>query len=77
MFQTGKTLNANVQASGGTERVKYMVGAGWYNEEGINVASEFSRVNLISNLNFVPRKNLTMDTRLSLSYSDMSMSGGG
>lgn len=77
VFQTGKTLNANVQASGGTERVKYMVGAGWYNEEGINVGSEFSRVNLISNLNFVPRKNLTMDTRLSLSYSDMSMSGGG
>lgn len=76
VFKTGKTLNANVQASGGTERVKYMVGAGWYNEKGINVGSEFSRANLISNLNITPRKNLTLDARLSLSYTDMSMSGG-
>lgn len=46
-FHTGKTLNANLQASGGTERVKYMVGLGWYNEKGINVGSEFSRANLL------------------------------
>ena len=77
VFHTGKTLNANIQASGGTERVKYMVGAGWYNEEGINVGSEFSRANLISNLNLTPRKNLSLDMRLSLSYSDMSMASGG
>lgn len=76
-FRTGKILNANIQASGGTERVKYMVGAGWYNEKGINVGSDFSRVNLLSNLNMTPRKNLTMDVRLSLSYTDMSMGGGG
>ena len=77
VFKTGKTLNANVQAFGGTERVKYMVGLGWYNEEGINVGSEFSRANLISNLNLTPRKNLTFDAQLSLSYSDMSMASGG
>lgn len=76
-FETGKVLNANLQASGGTERVKYMVGAGWYNEKGINVGSEFTRVNLISNLNLIPRKNLKMDIRLALSYTDMSMGGGG
>ena len=50
------------KTSGGTERVKYMVGAGWYDEEGINVGSGFSQFNLLSNLNFIPRKNLTMDT---------------
>ena len=77
VFNTGKTLNANVQASGGTERVKYMVGVGWYNEEGINVGSEFTRANLISNLNLTPRKNLSLDAHLSLSYSDMSMAAGG
>lgn len=76
-FHTGKTLNANLQASGGTERVKYMVGLGWYNEKGINVGSEFSRANLITNLNLIPRKNLTFDVRLALSYSDMSMASGG
>ena len=76
-FRTGKILNANLQASGGTERVKYMVGAGWYNEKGINVGSDFSRMNLISNLNMIPRKDLTMDVRMALSYTDMSMGGGG
>ena len=76
-FHTGKTLNANLQASGGTERVKYMVGLGWYNEKGINVGSDFSRANLISNLNLTPRKNLTFDIRLAMSYSDMSMASGG
>ena len=38
------------------ERVKYMVGAGWYNEKGINVGSDFSRMNLISNLNMILEK---------------------
>lgn len=76
-YHTGKILNANIQASGGTERVKYMVGMGWYNEKGINVGSDFSRANLISNINLTPRKNLSLDARLSLSYSDMSMAAGG
>lgn len=57
--------------------MKYMVGLGWYNEKGINVGSEFSRANLITNLNLIPRKNLTFDVRLALSYSDMSMASGG
>lgn len=77
VFRTSKVLNANLQASGGTDRVRYMVGAGWYNEEGINVGSEFSRVNLMTNLNIIPRKNMALDARLSLSYSDMSMAAGG
>ena len=42
---------------------KYMVGAGWCNEKGIIVGSDFSRMNLISNLNMIPRKDLTMDVR--------------
>ena len=76
-FRTGKILNANLQASGGTAKVKYMVGIGWYNERGIMVGSDFSRANLISNLNLTPRKNLSLDMRLSLSYTDMSSAGSG
>lgn len=71
-FRAGKVINANIQTSGGTERVRYMVGAGWYNEQGIMVGSDFKRANLISNLNITPRKNLNVDARLSLSYSDRS-----
>lgn len=71
-FQPGKILNANLQASGGTERVKYMVGAGWYQEKGIMIGSDFERVNLISNLNITPHKDLQLDARISLSYTDRS-----
>ncbi len=34
IFRTGKILNANIQASGGTERMTYMIGAGYYKENG-------------------------------------------
>lgn len=71
-FHAGKVLNANLQTSGGTERIKYMVGAGWYQEQGIMIGSDFERVNLISNLNITPRQNLQLDARLSLSYTDRS-----
>ena len=52
IFRTGKILNANIQASGGTERMTYMVGAGYYKETGIMPGSDFSRVNLLTNLSF-------------------------
>lgn len=71
-FRSGKILNANIQASGGTERVKYMVGAGWYDESGIMLGSDFKRANIISNLSITPRKNLQLDARLYLSYTDRS-----
>ena len=72
VFRHGKIINANLQSSGGNERVTYLVGGGWYQEEGIMYGSEFKRANLISNVNMKPRKNLSLDARLYLSYSDRS-----
>ncbi|WP_082986945.1 MULTISPECIES: SusC/RagA family TonB-linked outer membrane protein [Butyricimonas] len=71
-FRTGKILNANLQASGGSETFQYMVGLGWYDEKGIMLGSDFSRVNMISNLRIVPRERLTVDARLYLAYTDRS-----
>lgn len=72
VFRHGKIINANLQSSGGNERVTYLVGGGWYQEDGIMYGSQFKRANLISNVNMTPRKNLSMDARLYLSYSDRS-----
>ena len=72
IFRTGKILNANIQASGGTERMTYMVGAGYYKETGIMPGSDFSRVNLLTNLSFNPVKKLTVDSRFYLAYTDRS-----
>ncbi len=71
-FRAGKILNANLQTSGGTEHIKYMVGAGWYDEKGIMLGSDFSRVNILTNLNVTPRENLNVDARLYLAYTDRS-----
>lgn len=72
IFRTGEILNANIQTSGGTERMTYMVGAGYYKEVGIMPGSDFYRVNLLTNLSFNPVKNLTVDSRFYLAYTDRS-----
>lgn len=71
-FKPGVVTNANVQTSGGSDLVQYLVGAGFYNEKGIMVGSDFQRINLISNLNIQPRKNLKFDARIYLAYTDRS-----
>ncbi len=75
-FRTGKILNANMQASGGSENFKYLVGLGWYNEKGIMLGSDFKRVNFISNMNANLRKNLTLDSRVYMAYTDRSKGVG-
>lgn len=75
-FRTGKILNANIQASGGSENFKYLVGLGWYDEKGIMLGSDFRRVNFISNLNANLRKNMTLDARVYMAYTDRSKGVG-
>ncbi|MEJ8779122.1 MULTISPECIES: SusC/RagA family TonB-linked outer membrane protein [Butyricimonas] len=72
VFRTGKIINANVQATGGSERFQYMVNAGYYTETGIAVNSSYGRVSLSSNLTAKPTKKLDMDVRIHLSYMDKS-----
>lgn len=74
-YKMAKVWNANIQASGGNETMQYMVGAGYYNEEGISIGSGFQRINVMGNLSAYPTKKLRLDTRLSLSYSDRSRGG--
>lgn len=71
-FRTGKVLNANIQANGGTERIRYMVGMGYYTESGINYGSDFKRANFIANLSMKPAKRISFDTRINLTYTDKS-----
>ena len=71
-FDAGEILNANIQTSGGTENIKYLVGAGWYSEKGIMLGSDFKRANIMTNINITPRRNLKVDARLYLAYTDRS-----
>ncbi len=71
-YHVAKVLNANLQASGGNESVRYMIGAGYYDEEGIAINTGFTRFNVLTNLTANPVKKLRMDTQMSLTYSDRS-----
>ena len=75
VYRIAKVWNANIQAAGGSESIQYMVGAGYYNEEGIMLGSGFKRINILSNLSAQPAKRLRLDSRFSLTYSDRSRGG--
>lgn len=76
-YRTAKVYNANLQASGGSETMHYMVGAGYYKEEGIMYSSDFERVNVLTNLVAKPTKRLEVNNQISLTYSDRSRGGKG
>lgn len=77
VFRTGKVINANIQAAGGTDRFRYMVGLGYYDEKGIAINSGYKRTNILSNLSFQFTPKLRMDTRIYLAYIDRSLNKGG
>lgn len=72
LFRPGKILNANIQTSGGSETTNYLIGAGFYKEVGIMPGSDFIRANLLTNLSVMPVKNLNIDSRIYLAYTDRS-----
>lgn len=74
-YQTAKVYNANLQVSGGSESISYMIGAGWYKEGGIAVGSDFQRINVMTNISARPTKSFNIDNQISLSYSDRSKGG--
>ena len=71
-FRTGQVWNANIQASGGSERIRYMVGMGYYTEKGINYGSDFKRATFVANLSMKPARMIRFDTRINLGYTDKS-----
>lgn len=72
IFQIGRVSRADLHASGGTENVRYMVGAGLYSENGIMIDSKFNRFSFISNLDFNLSPKLSAYTRVNMSYTDVS-----
>ncbi len=71
-FDAAKTLNANIQTSGGGEKNTYSVGLGYYKEDGILKGTGYKRLNLMGNFIFDPRPWLTVDLRTYLAYTDRS-----
>ncbi|MEN7547277.1 TonB-dependent receptor [Rapidithrix thailandica] len=59
-FDIGKTRNYNVNATGGTEKIKYFVSLGNYNQEGNVNGFKYNRLNLRSNIDAEIANNLSL-----------------
>ena len=76
VFRPGRIYNVNLQTSGGTETINYLIGGGFYKEVGIMPGSSFIRGSLLTNLSVSPVKNLTIDSRMYVAYTDRSRGSG-
>lgn len=59
-FGVGKSTNYNVNATGGTEKLKYFVLLGNYNQSGNVKNFDYNRINLRSNIDAVIANNLNL-----------------
>lgn len=64
-FGTGTNANYNVNASGGTENIKYFVSLGYFDQKGNVKNFNYDRINLRSNIDATIAKNLTLSFDLS------------
>lgn len=74
-YRTASVYNANLQANGGNDKARYMIGAGYYKEEGIMLNSDFQRINVLTNVSVHPSPKIRLDNQISLTYSDRSKGG--
>lgn len=59
-FGIGSNMNLNVNATGGTEKIKYFVSLGNYNQEGNVKGFDYNRINLRSNIDAVIANHLEL-----------------
>lgn len=78
-FGTGHTRNLNLNATGGSESIKYFISLGNYNQEGNVQNYNFNRYNLRSNIDAVIARNLdlTFDVSGSLQERNAPYFGAG
>ena len=75
IFQTGKTQQHNISASGGTEKTKYYASLGYMDQEGTLKNTSFTRYNMRANLDILVAKNLRFTTNISGYRSDRNWPG--
>jgi TonB-linked SusC/RagA family outer membrane protein len=72
LYRVGKVTNANIQTYGGSERMSYSIGLGYYDETGIVIGTGFNRINLMGNFMARPNDKLTVSLNTYLSMADRS-----
>ena len=70
VFRTALQHQHQIGAQGGSDKVRYYVSAGYMNQEGTIIGSEFSRFSLRSNIDAELKKWLKMGINVSFSQTD-------
>lgn len=70
LFELGHSQNLQATASGGTDKVQYLISGGAYKQDGIVIYNndQYQRLNLRANINANLTDRLTIGTNLQLSY---------
>ena len=69
-YEKGKITNANIQTYGGSDRMYYGIGLGYYDESGVLKGTGFNRIDLNANMNVVPVRKLNVDLRLNATLTN-------
>ena len=71
LFVPGKSQNLQLTASGGSDKVQYLISMGYYDEDGVVIFDndKFQRINFRTNINADISDRLKVGTNLQLSYS--------
>ena len=70
--QTGRYDQYNVSASGGNDKTRFYVSAGYYNRDAVTKGQDFSRKNIRLSLNNQASERLSFSGRISASRQDLS-----
>ncbi len=71
LFNTGKSQSLQVSASGGSDKLQYLISAGYFGQDGIVVEDhdQYKRFNFRTNINADITDRLKLGTNLQISYS--------
>lgn len=72
LFETGRSQNLQLTASGGSDKVQYLISGGAYKQDGIVIYDNdrYQRLNFRANVTGNVTDRLTVGTNLQLSYAD-------
>lgn len=68
IFKSAVKDEIDLRASGGSNKFKYNLSAGFLNENGIVINSDYKRLTTRINTEYLPSKKLTIGSRIYLSY---------
>lgn len=71
LFESGKSQNLQLTASGGSDKIQFLLSLGYYGEDGIVVYDndKFQRINFRTNINAQLTDKFKVGTNLQLSYT--------